>query len=611
VNVPLGSRKVRKIFKLYDDGGIPLDSETFETLPALKWVGDQGVVHTIAWLEFTNPSWAAGQVLNCGGGAYRADLANEMWDLIQSIHVFGDGDNMHIVMPDIDVGYVQSAAVSVSATQRVVLGTTGDTFIVGEQVIQDVSGATANVIAADEGHLVIDDLAGTPDDIHNWQGQTSSGTFTCSGDGTPLLYPDLLETIPAQLIDNTWTNTTSDGLWATAGNWSLGVPAGQTHRAIIDTTGAVTVLPNVAAATTVGSVRWIDGVGDVTPWFKLSCLGDFALSSASLSSSINVGYVGGIITLTGSVSSDVVVHVFDGLITVPLGCDFLVLGGGRGTVIYTGYAPTTDIGVSFAGTLFAYDVAADLDESVLRWDVKLASSAGGSFTNYTIQAVRADDRNQVAIGAAAGAAILKNYPNQLATDVDGNVAGVDASSSGLTTDEHDALVGIKGTTDQIEFSSDGVIADAGGTGGSASVTITPLLAAVTNPRHSTRNLATIAAGTAPTDVITVTDGTGAAVDLSGKSLRLVAYIRSDEADEYDPENDADKWDATLAAVFKYETGSGGGLSVGGADNNQVTIEHDAANTALAGRYRYWLLNVTDNIAISKGRMPIEPAVLDV
>jgi hypothetical protein len=178
-----------------------------------------------------------------------------------------------------------------------------------------------------------------------------------------------------------------------------------------------------------------------------------------------------------------------------------------------------------------------------------------------------------AVNKDPGFYVLRTPANKLLTDVDGNVTGVSGTLGNLT--------------------------------------ITPLLAAVSNPRYSSRNLATIAAGTAPTDILTVTDGTGAAIDLSGRDLRLVAYLRAGEEDGYDPENDADSWDAALTPAFKYETGSSGNLSVGGADSNQVTIAHDAQDT---GRYRYWLLDVTDEsapLALVKGRLPIEPSVLDV
>jgi hypothetical protein len=52
---------------------------------------------------------------------------------------------------------------------------------------------------------------------------------------------------------------------------------------------------------------------------------------------------------------------------------------------------------------------------------------------------------------AAATAIMLNYPNKLATASDGSVSGVSASSSGLTTDEHDKLFSL--TSDTLTLTS--------------------------------------------------------------------------------------------------------------------------------------------------------------
>jgi hypothetical protein len=139
----------------------------------------------------------------------------------------------------------------------------------------------------------------------------------------------------------------------------------------------------------------------------------------------------------------------------------------------------------------------------------------------------------------------------------------------------------------------------GVTGGS--LIITPFQAVTTNPRYSTRDLPPIAQGSAPTEIWTITDGTGTPVNLSGKTIRLVAYLETEVGDT------EDTFDNTLTPKFKYETG-GSGITIGGASNNQVTVQHDAAKTATPGHYRYWIWDTTSNVPLAKGRMPIEPAV---
>ena len=148
---------------------------------------------------------------------------------------------------------------------------------------------------------------------------------------------------------------------------------------------------------------------------------------------------------------------------------------------------------------------------------------------------------------------------------------------------------------------DAKVSEAGG------AVITPLLATASNPRYSSRDLAPVAAGSAPADVLTVKDATGAAVNLAGHTLRLVAALVTDAGGD-----DVAATDDTLASSFKYETG-GAGLSVGGAGSNQVTIQHDKDKTAAPGDYRYWLWDLTDAarpIVLTKGRLPVEAAAFD-
>jgi hypothetical protein len=137
--------------------------------------------------------------------------------------------------------------------------------------------------------------------------------------------------------------------------------------------------------------------------------------------------------------------------------------------------------------------------------------------------------------------------------------------------------------------------------------VTPLGVTVNSPRYATRNLATVTQGSAPTDVLVITDAAGEPIDLSGRTLKIVAALVTD-AGEVD-----DKFDDTLEGRFAYTTADGE-LTVGGADDNQLSILHDATNTATAGNYRYWLWDVTNAarpIVLVKGRLPIEPAAFEV
>lgn len=141
---------------------------------------------------------------------------------------------------------------------------------------------------------------------------------------------------------------------------------------------------------------------------------------------------------------------------------------------------------------------------------------------------------------------------------------------------------------------------------SVTVTVTPILAAANNPRYATRDLAPIATASAPTEIWTLVDGNGIAINLSAKTLRVVVGLVDDQGtDDAD-----DPFDDTIAGSFKYETG-GSGITVGGAGNNLVTLVHSSAKTATAGDFRYWLWNVTDKIVLATGAMPIVPSLFDV
>jgi hypothetical protein len=203
--------------------------------------------------------------------------------------------------------------------------------------------------------------------------------------------------------------------------------------------------------------------------------------------------------------------------------------------------------------------------------------------------LRADDRDGAAVATASTALnIQSRLPAALVGGkMDSNVSAVAGESATAT--------------EPVDFDTLGE----GGGGTGARLTITPIKATATNPRYSTRRLANVAQGTAPIDIVDITDGAGNPVDLTDKSLRMIVCEMTEEHDE------ETIFDDELTGLYKYETGSGENLEIGGDDNNQVTIHHDAANTLTPGRYPYWLINVTDNVPLLKGILPVEPAVLDV
>lgn len=176
------------------------------------------------------------------------------------------------------------------------------------------------------------------------------------------------------------------------------------------------------------------------------------------------------------------------------------------------------------------------------------------------------------------------------------VSGV-ASGAVVWTDSKDLAINANGEVEATDGDGAALATAAG------ALTITPILCATTNPRFTTRNLADVPQYSAPTDIVTVTDANGTAIDLSAKDLRLVACETTD-AGEAD-----DAFDDTLTGLYKYELGSG--LAVGGDDNNQVTISHDAANTETPGQYPYMLWNVTDRVLLMRGILPVVPAVFEV
>lgn len=146
------------------------------------------------------------------------------------------------------------------------------------------------------------------------------------------------------------------------------------------------------------------------------------------------------------------------------------------------------------------------------------------------------------------------------------------------------------------------VSDAGG-GASASDIAAAIRAiiptTVGNPFIATKDLAAIPAASAHAVQWTVLNS-GAAVDLTGKTVRCVFALVSDAGDV------DDRTDDTLTAEFSYQTG-GDGIVISGTSGNIVTLTHSVTKTATPGAYKYWLWNITDNVVLARGRAPIEAA----
>jgi hypothetical protein len=125
-------------------------------------------------------------------------------------------------------------------------------------------------------------------------------------------------------------------------------------------------------------------------------------------------------------------------------------------------------------------------------------------------------------------------------------------------------------------------------------------------RQATRDLAPIPQASGPTDVWSILDRDGAAVDLTGRTIRFVVGKVTDAGDVDDPTDDV------LAGAYQYQSGDDANVSVGGGtDNNQVTVRHLPARTATAGAFLYWLWDVTTSgqeVVLARGSFIVRPAV---
>ena len=127
--------------------------------------------------------------------------------------------------------------------------------------------------------------------------------------------------------------------------------------------------------------------------------------------------------------------------------------------------------------------------------------------------------------------------------------------------------------------------------GGGTATVAPVVATATSTFYAEENLPSIAQASAVSVVFVCLDSDDVAINLSGKTVRFIVTRT--------PESDA-------AVVFYRETG-GSGVTVSGADSNNVTVAITTTNTASALRGWYHLWNTTDSILLSRGAISIDPA----
>lgn len=310
-------------------------------------------------------------------------------------------------------------------------------------------------------------------------------------------------------------------------------------------------------------------------------------SSASATNSLYVGMVIHIVGGTGAGQSRVIVN-YEGLTRVANIERNWTTNPASGSVYVIGPAYVTR--AVHANDAKLGSLMENYDESGAAWAITVnANDANGQAlaTAANLTTVL----NRVGTWAGTGVNTILGGIRALANKAAGIATPSDLTSGGGTFDN---------TTDSSEAMRDR------GDSAWGSVTVTPLVATTTNPRYSTRDLPNIAQGSQPTEVWTIVDGAGAAVNLSGKTVRCVAFLRADGTDD----DEAYVFDDVLTGSFEYETG-GNGITVGGAGNNVVTLVHSSSKTATAGDYEYMLWNATDKLLLAKGAMPIEPSVFDV
>lgn len=128
--------------------------------------------------------------------------------------------------------------------------------------------------------------------------------------------------------------------------------------------------------------------------------------------------------------------------------------------------------------------------------------------------------------------------------------------------------------------------------GTVAVAITPTVVQVPRGRYQPTALSAIEKGSAPVDQMLVVDANGDAVDLRGRTLKLVFHKAAHNQ---------------LTPLFAYtNTAAGARLQVGVADEdkNELTVNWHEANTANAIELHWILWDIPNKETLGRGIVPI-------
>jgi hypothetical protein len=167
----------------------------------------------------------------------------------------------------------------------------------------------------------------------------------------------------------------------------------------------------------------------------------------------------------------------------------------------------------------------------------------------TANAIKAKTDNLPASPASTADVTASTAAVNAHTDTAVSTLATATSLAAVKTDTGNLIQMTTGTGTSREFTATALsLAPAGGGGGgggSTTIVVAPILAQVSGTLYVTRDLPRIPAGSAPAFAWTVVDATGAAVNLTGKTVRFVVASIATNVDPFAE---------TETALFKYETG---------------------------------------------------------
>jgi hypothetical protein len=135
---------------------------------------------------------------------------------------------------------------------------------------------------------------------------------------------------------------------------------------------------------------------------------------------------------------------------------------------------------------------------------------------------------------------------------------------------------------------------AGGGTGSTTVNVLPFQSSADNSGRLSPTYLTAYQGCRIQALLAIRDRDGNPVDLSGKTLSLVAWAKSA---------------SPTAAWTLRSDGDNPELTIGGTDSNQVTIDGSDTHTATAAQYEWRLYDVAADVALATGVLRIEPGAV--